>query len=158
MAEPASAEVWGTLSPIEILLVEDNPGDVRLTRECLKQARVANHLQVVTDGLQAMTYLRREGEHEAASRPDLILLDLNLPRRNGREVLAAIKNDAELRRIPVVILSSSTREEDVAGAYDLHANCYIAKPTQLDQFAHVLTSIEDFWLRLVRLPGRPDAA
>lgn len=138
--------------PIEILLVEDSPGDVRLTQEVLKEAKVCNQLHVVGDGAEAMTFLRREGKYANSSRPDLILLDLNLPKKDGREVLGEIKSDENLRRIPVVILTISKSEEDVLKSYNLHANCYITKPVDLDQFLKVVKSIEDFWLTIVRLP------
>jgi two-component system, chemotaxis family, response regulator Rcp1 len=138
--------------PIEILLVEDNPGDVRLAVEALREAKIANQLHVVEDGVEVMAFLRREGGYAGVPRPDLILLDLNLPRKDGREVLAEIKQDAHLKRIPVVILTSSAAEQDVLQAYDLHANCYITKPVDLDQFLKVVRSIEDFWLVVVRLP------
>lgn len=141
-----------TLQPIDILLVEDNPGDVRLTQEALKEGRVANSLAVVEDGVEALAYLRNQGDYRDATRPDLILLDLNLPRKDGREVLAEIKADAELRRIPVVILTTSTAEQDILKTYDLHANCYITKPVDLDQFIHVVQTIESFWLTVVKLP------
>ncbi len=139
--------------PIEILLVEDNPGDVRLTREAFKEAKVRNNLHAVGDGVEAMEFLRREGEHASAPRPDLILLDLNLPRKDGREVLAEVKEDPELRRIPVVILTTSKAEEDIARTYDLHANCYIAKPVDFDRFIDVVKKIEGFWLTVVKLPS-----
>ena len=139
--------------PIEILLVEDNPGDVRLTIEALKEGKVRNRLSVARDGVEALAFLRREGAHATAPRPDLILLDLNLPRLDGREVLAEIKVDARLRRIPVVVLTTSKAEEDILRTYDLHANCYINKPVDLDQFISVVRSIDDFWLSVVRLPG-----
>jgi two-component system, chemotaxis family, response regulator Rcp1 len=138
--------------PIEILLVEDNPGDVRLAVEALRDAKVANRLHVVEDGVEAMSFLRREARYADVPRPDLILLDLNLPRKDGREVLAEIKQDADLKRIPVVILTSSAAEQDVMQAYNLHANCYITKPVDLDQFLKVVKSIEDFWLMVVKLP------
>jgi CheY-like chemotaxis protein len=138
--------------PVEILLVEDNPGDVRLTREALKEGKVRNNLYVAADGVKALEFLRREGEHADAVRPDLILLDLNLPRKDGREVLGEIKADPSLRHIPVVILTSSEAEQDIARAYDLHANCYVSKPVDLDQFIHVVKSIEDFWFSIVKLP------
>jgi chemotaxis family two-component system response regulator Rcp1 len=137
---------------IEILLVEDNPGDVRLAVEALRDAKVANRLHVVEDGVEAMSFLRREARYADVPRPDLILLDLNLPRKDGREVLAEIKQDADLKRIPVVILTSSAAEQDVMQAYNLHANCYITKPVDLDQFLKVVKSIEDFWLMVVKLP------
>jgi CheY-like chemotaxis protein len=138
--------------PVEILLVEDNPGDVRLTIEALKEAKVHNHLNVARDGLEAMAFLHREGAHAHAPHPDLILLDLNLPRKDGREVLTEIKADPAFRRIPVVILTTSQAEEDIVKAYNLNANCYISKPVDLDQFVKVVKSIEDFWLEIVRLP------
>jgi two-component system, chemotaxis family, response regulator Rcp1 len=137
---------------IEILLVEDNPGDVDLTMEGLKEGKVHNHLSVVSDGDEAMTFLRREGKYADAPRPELILLDLNLPKKNGREVLAEIKGDDRLRCIPVVILTSSQAEEDILKTYNLNANCYIAKPVDLDQFIKVVKSIEDFWFTIVTLP------
>ncbi len=139
--------------PIEILLVEDNPGDVRLTQEALKEGKVANNLHVSYDGVEALTYLRGEGNHADRTLPDLILLDLNLPKKDGRAVLEEIKNDEELKKIPVVILTTSRDEEDVLKTYKLHANCFISKPVELDQFIHVIRSIEDFWLTVVRLPS-----
>ena len=138
--------------PIEILLVEDNPGDVRLTQEAFKEGKVRNKLHVVEDGVEALAFLFQEGEYAEVPRPDLILLDLNLPRKNGREVLAEIKEHPNLRRIPVVILTVSQAEEDVLRTYDLHANCYVTKPVDLEQFIKVVASIEDFWLTIVRLP------
>ena len=137
---------------IEILLVEDNDGDVRLTIEALKEGKVRNRLTVARDGVEALQILRREGPHKDAARPDLVLLDLNLPRKDGREVLAEIKNDPVLRRIPVVILTTSQAEEDIIRTYDLHANCYITKPVGLDNFLQVVKAIDDFWLDVVRLP------
>jgi len=137
---------------IEILLVEDNPGDVRLTREALKEGRVLNNVSTVGDGVEAMAFLRREGRYEGAPRPDLILLDLNLPKMNGREVLAKVKADTDLRRIPVVVLTTSQAEEDVLKTYDLHANSYVTKPVDVDQFLSVVRQIEDYWLAVVRLP------
>jgi CheY-like chemotaxis protein len=147
---PAGSRANGR--PVEILLVEDNPGDVRLTIEALREGKVRNHLSVATDGVEAMAFLRREGEHAAAARPDLILLDLNLPRKDGRQVLAEIKADEDLRTIPVVILTTSKADEDILRSYDLHANCYVTKPVDLDQFITVVKSIEDFWLTIVALP------
>ncbi|WHZ13997.1 MAG: Two-component transcriptional response regulator, LuxR family [Nitrospira sp.] len=141
------------VKPIEILLVEDNPGDVRLTREALKEAKVINNLNVIKDGMEALAYLRKEGPYAAAPRPHLILLDLNLPKRDGREVLATIKADEALKRIPVVVLTTSQDEQDVLKSYNLHANCYITKPVDLDQFIRVVRSIEDFWLGIVVLPA-----
>src|SRR5262245_56528098 len=139
---------------IEILLVEDNPGDVRLTREALDEAKVINNLSVVDNGVDAITFLRQEGKYAGATRPDLILLDLNLPRKDGREVLSDIKNDSSLKRIPVVILTTSQAEEDIVRSYDLHANCYVTKPVDLDQFIKVVKSIEQFWFSVVMLPSQ----
>ncbi len=138
--------------PIEILLVEDNPGDARLTREALRDGKIYNNLYVVRDGVEAMAFLRKTGEYTRAPRPDLILLDLNLPRKDGHEVLAEVKTDENLRRIPVVILTTSQAEEDIIKTYNLHVNCYITKPVDLDQFVKIVKSIEDFWLTIVRLP------
>ncbi|MEI7646050.1 MAG: response regulator [Chloroflexales bacterium] len=139
--------------PIEILLVEDNPGDVRLTKEALRDSKVTTRMHVVFDGVQALAFLHREGEYAAVPRPDLILLDLNLPRKSGREVLAEIKGDDDLRRIPVVILTTSQAEQDIIETYNLHANAYVNKPVDLDQFIKVVKSIEDFWFEIVRLPN-----
>jgi len=136
----------------DILLVEDNAGDVRLAEEALKESRLLNKLYQVEDGIQAMAFLRQEGEYSDAPRPDLVLLDLNLPRKNGREVLAEIKADETLKRIPVVVLTISRAEEDVLKSYNLHANCYISKPFDMEQFVRVVKSIEDFWFSIVRLP------
>ncbi len=138
---------------IEILLVEDNPGDVRLTKEALKDAKILNNLSVAGDGVEALSFLRRCGQYCEAPRPDLILLDLNLPKMSGQEVLAEIKSDNALKRIPVVILTSSSAEQDIMKSYNLHANCYITKPVDLDQFIEVVKSIEHFWLRIVKLPA-----
>ena len=138
--------------PVEILLVEDNPADVRLTREALKEGKVRNNLYVARDGVEALEFLRQEGQFTDAVRPDLILLDLNLPKRDGRQVLEEIKSDSSLRQIPVVILTSSQAEQDIAKAYDLHANCYVSKPVDLDQFIKVVRSIESFWFSIVKLP------
>jgi two-component system, chemotaxis family, response regulator Rcp1 len=135
-------------------MVEDNPGDIRLTIEALKEGKVRNNLYTVEDGELALAYLRRQGQFTEATRPDLILLDLNLPKKNGREVLAEIKDDPELRRIPVVILTVSKAEQDILKSYNLHANCYITKPVDLEQFIQVVKSIEDFWLTVVMLPPR----
>jgi two-component system, chemotaxis family, response regulator Rcp1 len=143
----------GDSNAIEVLLVEDNPGDVRLTREALRDGKVCNNLAVAKDGEEALAYLRREGPFADAPRPDVILLDLNLPRKDGREVLEAIKADAALRTIPVVILTSSEAERDIARAYELNANCYITKPVDLDQFITVVKAIEDFWFTVVKLPA-----
>ena len=138
--------------PIEILMVEDNPGDVRLTRESLKDAKVRNVLNVVEDGVAALDYLFQRGAYENACRPDLILLDLNLPKKNGREVLEELKDDPSLKTIPVVILTTSRAEEDILRAYRLHANCYITKPVDFAQFSKIVRSIEEFWLSVVTLP------
>ncbi len=137
---------------MEILLVEDNPGDARLAKEALKEARVHNNLSVVKDGEEALEFLHRRGRHTDVPRPDLILLDLNLPRKDGREVLAEIKAHDSIKRIPVVVLTTSEAEEDVLKAYSLNANCYVTKPVDLDQFIKVVKSIEDFWLTIVKLP------
>ena len=139
--------------PIEILLVEDNSGDARLAREALRDAKVRNNLTWISDGSEALAFLRREGKYQRAARPDLILLDLNLPRKDGREVLTEIKADEKFKRIPVVILTTSQAEEDVARAYQLNANCYITKPVDLDQFMKVVKTNEDFWLTIVKLPS-----
>jgi len=138
--------------PVEILLVEDNPGDVGLTRETLKDSKLLNHMSVAENGVEALAFLRREGKYVNAPRPDLILLDLNLPKKDGREVLAEIKADERLRRIPVVVLTTSSAEKDILETYDLHANCYITKPFNLDQFTAVVRAIEEFWFAIVRLP------
>ena len=137
---------------VEILLVEDSLGDVRLTREAFKEGKLANRLHVVSDGEEALAFLHRQDPYRDAVRPDLILLDLNLPKKDGREVLALIKADDELKRIPVVVLTTSRAEQDILKAYDLHANCYITKPVDLDQFLLVVRAIEEFWLTLVKLP------
>ena len=138
--------------PVQILLVEDNSGDVGLTLEALKEATVPNKLTVVKNGIEALSLLRRQGQHASAARPDLILLDLNLPKKDGRKVLAEIKGDDNLKRIPVVILTTSEDEKDIWESYNLHANCYIVKPLDLDRFITVVKLIEDFWLRIVVLP------
>lgn len=142
-----------TINPIEVLLVEDSPADVRLTKEAFKEEKLHVTLQVVTDGVEAMEYLRQAGKYAQAVRPDLILLDLNLPKKDGREVLKEIKGDEDLRSIPVVILTTSKAEEDIIKAYGLHANCYITKPLDLNQFSMVVKSIENFWLTIVKLPS-----
>ena len=138
--------------PIEVLLVEDNPADVRLTQEAFREGRAANHLSVVSDGVEALEFLHRTGNYTNAPRPDLILLDLNLPRKNGREVLEEIKSDSSLRRIPVMILSTSAADWDLRHAYNLHANCFIEKPVDVEQFLRVVRSIGDFWFNIVTLP------
>lgn len=142
---------------IEILLVEDNPGDARRAVEVLKDGKFANHLAVLNDGILALRYLRRKGEYRDCPRPDLVLLDLNLPGKDGREVLGEMKADPILRRIPVVIMTTSDAEADVLKSYDLYANCYIVKPVDLAQFVKVVRGIEDFWLSIVKLPSRLDA-
>ncbi|MEE8472202.1 MAG: response regulator [Dehalococcoidia bacterium] len=139
--------------PIEILLVEDNPADARLTVEAFKEGKVSNTLTVVGDGVEAMSYLRQEGGYAEAPRPDIILLDLNLPRKDGREVLAELKEDPDLRRIPVITLTTSRAEQDINTIYNLHGNCYVTKPVDLDRFIEVIRSIEGFWLTIVKLPA-----
>jgi two-component system response regulator len=139
--------------PIEVLLVEDDEGDVLMTREALAEGRIVNRLSVAGDGVEALDYLRRGGRHTDAVRPDLILLDLNLPKRDGRQVLSEIKGDPELRRIPVVVLTTSEAEEDVLRSYDLHANAYVTKPVDFDRFVNVIRQIDDFFISVVRLPG-----
>lgn len=141
-----------SVRPVEVLLVEDNPGDARLTTEALKEGRLRVNLSVVRDGVEALTFLRREDGYVSAPRPDLVLLDLNLPRKDGREVLSEMKDDAGLREIPVVILTTSSAEQDIARAYEMHANCYITKPVDMDEFISVVQAIEDFWFTIVRLP------
>ncbi len=140
------------MEPAEILLVEDNPGDIRLTREALRDSKINNNLSVVEDGVEAMRFLRRHEEYSQARRPDIILLDLNLPRKDGREVLEDIKSDPDLRRIPVVILTTSDDERDIVQSYDLHANCYITKPVDLQRFVEIVKNIEGFWFSIVKLP------
>ncbi|MCX7827374.1 MAG: response regulator [Verrucomicrobiae bacterium] len=140
--------------PVEILLAEDNPADVRLTQEALRDAKVHNNLSVVTDGVEAMAFLRRQGAYANAPRPDVILLDLNMPRKDGRQVLAEIKADEGLKSIPIVVLTSSQAEEDILRAYNLNVNCYVTKPVELDQFLKVVKSIENFWLEIVALPEK----
>ena len=143
----------GACKQVKVLLVEDNPGDVRLTLEALKDARVMINLSVVGDGEEALNYLQKKADHADAARPDLILLDLNLPKKDGREVLREIKSDENLKRIPVVVLTTSEAEQDILKAYDLHANCYINKPVDFDQFLGVVKMIEGFWLTVVKLPS-----
>jgi len=148
----------GAVRPIEILLIEDNPGDARLTQEALREGRVSNRLSEVRDGVEAMAFVRREPPYTDAPRPDLILLDLNLPRKDGREVLAELKADPRLRLIPVVVLTTSEAEQDILRTYELHGNCYITKPVDLDKFLHIVRAVENFWLAVVKLPGRHDVA
>jgi chemotaxis family two-component system response regulator Rcp1 len=143
-----------TSRPVDILLVEDNPGDVRLTLEALRDSKMSNNINVVEDGAEAMAFLHQEGEYANAPRPDVILLDLNLPKKDGREVLAEIKADENLRCIPVVVLTTSQAEEDILRSYNLQANCYVTKPLDLDQFIKVVRSIEEFWLTIVKLPPK----
>lgn len=138
--------------PVQILLVEDNPGDVRLTEEVLREAKVATKLSTVRNGEEAMAFVRREGAHAGAPQPDLILLDLNLPRKDGREVLNELKSDDKLRRIPVIVLTTSMAEPDILMSYDLHANCYIHKPIEFEEFSTAINSIQQFWLLTVQLP------
>jgi CheY-like chemotaxis protein len=138
--------------PIEVLLVEDDEGDVLMTREALAEGKVINRLNVVNDGVEAVEYLRRDGAYEGATRPDLILLDLNLPKKDGRQVLEEVKNDESLRRIPVIVLTTSAADEDILRSYDLHANAYVTKPVDFDRFVDVIRQIDDFFISVVRLP------
>lgn len=142
------------IRPVDILLVEDNPGDIRLTREALKDGKLRNTLNVVMDGEEAIHYLKRRDKFSGATLPDIILLDLNLPKKDGREVLAEIKSDPELQSIPVIILTTSSAQQDINNTYLHHANCYIMKPVDFNQFITVIRSIEDFWLTIVKLPGK----
>ena len=142
------------IQPVEVLLVEDNPGDVRLTQEAMKESKLAIKLNVVMDGVDAMAYLRREGKYRQKPRPDLILLDLNLPKKDGREVLAEVKKDENLKTIPVVILTTSRSEEDIVKTYGLHANCYVTKPLDFEQFLTIINKIEEFWITIVKLPKK----
>jgi two-component system, chemotaxis family, response regulator Rcp1 len=152
--------VDGIASPrvIEILLVEDNPGDARLSQEALREGKLRNNVYHVKDGVEALAFLKREGAFHLAPTPDLILLDLNMPRKDGREVLAEIKQDPHLRLIPVVVLTTSEAEMDIVKSYELHANCYITKPVDLDKFFEIVQTIENFWLSIVTLPSREPAA
>jgi chemotaxis family two-component system response regulator Rcp1 len=145
------------VKPIEILLVEDNPGDAELTREAFASGKIDNQLHLVCDGVEAMAFLRRQGEYAGVPRPDLVLLDLNLPRMDGREVLAEIKSDESLKHIPVVVLTTSKDEVDVLRSYNLHANCFVTKPFEFGEFLRAVRSIEDFWFTIVRLPRRDPA-
>ncbi|HEX5365649.1 MAG TPA: response regulator [Acidimicrobiales bacterium] len=139
--------------PVEVLLVEDDEGDVLMTREALDEGKVVNRLNVVGDGVEAIAYLRRSGRYAEAARPDLVLLDLNLPKRDGRQVLAEVKDDPDLRRIPIVVLTTSEAEEDVVRSYDLHANAYVTKPVDFERFVEVIRQIDEFFISVVRLPG-----
>lgn len=141
------------LKAVEILLIEDNPGDVRLTIEALKECKILNNLHVAVDGIEAMSYLNREGKFKDDSRPDLIILDLNLPKKDGREVLREIKEDDSLKKIPVVILTTSEAEQDILKSYELHANCYITKPVSMNQFIKIVKSVSYFWFYIVTLPS-----
>ena len=143
----------GRDKPVEVLLAEDNPGDVMLTKKALKRGKLANNLHVVTDGVEALSFLRHQEEYADAPRPDLVLLDLNMPRKDGQEVLEELKNDPELRRIPVVILTSSESEEDIVKSYELNANAYLTKPVDFDGFVEIVDRLEDFWFQVVKLPG-----
>lgn len=138
---------------VDILLVEDNPGDARLAQEAMRESKIHNAIHHVTDGVEALAFLHKQGKYAQAPRPDLILLDLNLPKKDGREVLAEIKNDEDLKRIPIVILTTSSDEVDIFRTYNLHANCYVTKPLDFEQFLRVVRSIEDFWLAIVKLPN-----
>jgi CheY-like chemotaxis protein len=140
------------IMPIEVLLVEDNPGDAQLTRIALEDSKISIHLSVVEDGVEAMAFLRKQGKYAKVLHPDIVLLDLNLPKKDGREVLAEIKVDENLKRIPVVVLTTSQAEEDIIKAYNLAANCYITKPVDFDQFVKIVKSIENFWFAIVKLP------
>ncbi|NDJ24491.1 response regulator [Nostoc sp. B(2019)] len=144
--------VKSAIMPIEVLLVEDNPGDAQLTRIALEDSKISIHLNVVEDGVEAMAFLRKQEKYATAAHPDIVLLDLNLPKKDGREVLAEIKTDVNLRRIPVVVLTTSQAEEDILKAYNLAANCYITKPVDFDQFVKIVQSIENFWFAIVKLP------
>ena len=140
------------MEAVEILLVEDDPGDVRLTQEALKDSKMRNNLHIVEDGIEALAFLRNEGDYADVPKPDIILLDLNLPRKDGREVLQEIKDDEKLKRIPVVILTTSENDEDILTSYNLHANCYITKPVDMNQFVQIVKTIEGFWFSIVKLP------
>ena len=140
--------------PVEILLAEDNPGDVMLTRKALEQGKLANNLHVTTDGVDALEFLRQDGEYEDAPRPDLILLDLNMPRKDGQEVLEELRADNELRRIPVVVLTSSESEEDIVRSYELNANAYLTKPVDFDGFVEIVNRLENFWFQVVKFPEK----
>jgi CheY-like chemotaxis protein len=145
--------MFGRSRPVEILLVEDNPGDARLTREALKEGKIRNNLHHAKDGVEALQFLRREGGYDGAPTPDIVLLDLNLPKKDGRAVLAEMKADEALRTIPVVVLTTSEAEQDILRSYELHANCYVTKPVDLEKFISIVRAIEDFWLAVVKLPS-----
>ncbi len=147
-------QVQPTAKPVDVLLVEDDPGDVLLTQETLLGSKIRTNLHVVSDGVEALAFLRKEGQYHGVPRPDLILLDLNMPRKDGREVLADIKEDPDLKTIPVAVLTTSSQDEDILKSYELHANCYITKPVGLEQFSTVVQSLEDFWFAIVRLPPK----
>jgi CheY-like chemotaxis protein len=144
--------MFGRSRPVEILLVEDNLGDARLTQEALKEGKIRNNLHHAKDGVEALQFLRREGGHAAAPTPDIVLLDLNLPKKDGRQVLAEMKADEALKTIPVVVLTTSEAEQDILRSYELHANCYVTKPVDLEKFISIVRAIEDFWLAVVKLP------
>lgn len=146
------------IKPVEILLVEDEPGDAYLTQEALKSAKILNRVHLVEDGVEALAFLKRAGGYASVPRPDLVLLDLNLPRKDGREVLAEIKQDPSLALIPVVVMTTSKADEDILRSYKLHANCYVNKPVDLSQFMTVIRATQEFWLTIVRLPPAPESA
>jgi CheY-like chemotaxis protein len=149
--------IFGRSRPVEILLVEDNLGDARLTQEALKEGKIRNNLHHVKDGVEALAFLRREGGYASAPTPDIVLLDLNLPKKDGRQVLAEMKADEALKTIPVVVLTTSEAEQDILRSYELHANCYVTKPVDLEKFISIVRAIEDFWLAVVKLPPSPAA-
>lgn len=151
------SEALGRSRPVEILLVEDNPGDARLTQEALKEGKIRNNLHHAKDGVEALQFLRREGPHANAPTPDIVLLDLNLPKKDGRQVLAEMKADDALKTIPVVVLTTSEAEQDILRSYALHANCYVTKPVDLEKFISIVRAIENFWLAVVKLPSSPAA-
>lgn len=151
------SEAFGRSRPVEILLVEDNPGDARLTQEALKEGKIRNNLHHAKDGVEALQFLRREGPHANAPTPDIVLLDLNLPKKDGRQVLAEMKADDALKTIPVVVLTTSEAEQDILRSYALHANCYVTKPVDLEKFISIVRAIESFWLAVVKLPSSPTA-
>ncbi|MBX6369827.1 MAG: response regulator [Rhodospirillales bacterium] len=151
------SEALGRSRPVEILLVEDNPGDARLTQEALKEGKIRNNLHHAKDGVEALQFLRREGPHANAPTPDIVLLDLNLPKKDGRQVLAEMKADDALKTIPVVVLTTSEAEQDILRSYALHANCYVTKPVDLEKFISIVRAIESFWLAVVKLPSSPTA-